>query len=185
MDVLARNWWALALRGIVAVLFGIAALIWPGGAVTALVLLFGAYMLVDGIFAIIASFRAAEARQRWWPLLVEGLLDLAAGIVTLIFPRLTAVVLVLFIAAWAIITGVLEIIAAVRLRRELSNEWLLGLSGVVSVIFGLLLAVFPGAGLVTLAWLIGFYALLFGILLLILAFRLRGWEQGHRGPLPA
>lgn len=185
LDILARNWWALALRGVVAVLFGLAALIWPGLTLTALVLLFGAYSLVDGIFAVVSAFARAGRERGWWAFLVEGLLGIAAGIVTLLWPGITGLVLLLFIAAWAIVTGVVEIVAAIRLRREIEGEFLLGLSGVLSVIFGLILIARPGAGAVAVAWLIGAYALLFGALLLALAFRLRGLRGRGGVPSPA
>src|SRR5919202_355383 len=174
LDVLARNWWALALRGVVAILFGLAALVWPGLTLTALVLLFGADALVDGVFAVVAAIARAGRERHWWALLLEGLLGIAAGVVTLAWPGITGLVLLLFIAAWAIITGVVEIVAAIRLRREIEGEFLLGLGGALSVLFGLLLIVRPGAGALAVAWLIGIYAILFGALLLALAFRLRG-----------
>ena len=185
LDVLARNWWALALRGVVAILFGLAALIWPGLTLTALVLLFGAYALVDGVFAVVAALARAGRERRWWVLLLEGLLGIAVGILTLVWPGITGLVLLLFIAAWAIITGVVEIVAAIRLRREIEGEFLLGLGGVISVIFGLLLIVRPGAGAVAVAWLIGIYAILFGALMLALAFRLRGLRGRGEATSPA
>lgn len=174
MNVLARNWWALALRGLFAILFGVLAFVWPGLTLQALVILYGAYALVDGVFALVAAVRAAEAHARWWTLLIEGLVGIGAGILTFIWPGITALVLLYLIAAWAIVTGLLEIVAAIRLRKEITDEWALGASGAASVIFGLLLMIFPGAGALTLVWLIGAYALVFGILLLVLAFRLRG-----------
>ena len=185
MVILARNWWALALRGLAAILFGIAALVVPHIALVVLIALFGAYALVDGIFAIVGAVRAAERHMRWWPLLVEGLAGIVIGVLTFVWPGLTALVLLYFIASWAIVTGVFEILAAVRLRREITGEWLLGLTGVLSVVFGLLLIIFPGAGALTVVWLIGVYALVFGVVLVGLALRLRGRSQegiGSRGP---
>ena len=177
---LARNWWVLALRGVVAILFGIMAFIWPGLTLISLVLLFGAYAFLDGIFSILAAWRGRETNERWWALLMEGILGLAAGVIAFVWPGAAAVGLLYVIAAWAILTGILEIVAAIRLRQEIDNEWLLGLTGVASIIFGLLLAIWPGAGLLTLTWIIGGYAIAFGVLMLLLAFRLRGWTPANR-----
>jgi uncharacterized membrane protein HdeD (DUF308 family) len=174
LPVLSRNWWALSLRGILAVLFGLAAFFLPGIFLTAFILLFGAYMLVDGVFAIVAAVRAAGRDTRWWLLLVEGVLGVFVGILTFIWPGLTALVLLYFVAAWAIVTGLFEIVGAIRLRREIEGEWALILGGVLSVVFGVLLAVLPAeVGILSLLWLVGAYALVFGILLIILAFRVR------------
>src|SRR2546421_11839512 len=174
MVVLARNWWALALRGLTAILFGIAALVVPHIALVVLIALFGAYALVDGVFAIVSAVRAAERHMRWWPLLVEGLAGIVLGALTFVWPGVTALVLLYFIASWALVTGVFEILAAIRLRQEITGEWLLALTGVLSVVFGLLLIIFPWAGALTVVWLIGIYALVFGVLLVGLALRLRG-----------
>ena len=173
LSMLARNWWALALRGVFAVIFGILACVSPGATITALVLVFAAYALVDGVFAIVAALRGTGGQRRW-SLLIEGLLGVIAGLVAWRWPDITALAFLFLIAAWAISTGIFEIVAAIALRRELTGEWLLALSGIGSVIFGVLLVALPSAGILTLAWLIGSYALLFGILLIVLAFRLRG-----------
>ena len=172
--VLSRNWWALALRGLAALIFGLLAFVWPGITLWALILLFGAYMLVDGVFAIVAAVRVAGDAARWWLLLVEGILGVLAGIVAFVWPGLTALALLYFVAAWALVTGLFEIVGAIRLRREIEGEWALILGGALSVLFGvLLLVVGPGVGLLSLVWLIGVYAVAFGVLLLILAFRVR------------
>jgi uncharacterized membrane protein HdeD (DUF308 family) len=173
MNDLARNWWAVLLRGVLAIVFGILALVWPDITVTALVALFGAFALVDGVFAIVAAIRAAERKTTWWPFVVEGLAGIGLGALTFFWPRITALALLLLIAAWAIVTGVFEIAAAIRLRRELRGEWALILAGAASIVFGGLVAFFPGAGALAIVWLIGAYAIAFGALLVFLAFRLR------------
>ncbi len=172
---LARNWWVLALRGLVAILFAIAAIVWPELTLVALVLIFGAYALVDGAFALVTGFRADRSDVRW-PLIVEGIAGVVAGLIALFAPTIAALALVFLIAAWAIITGIFEIIAAVRLREQIDNEWLLAAMGVVSIVFGVLLAIAPAAGALALIWVIAGYALVFGILMLVLAFRLRGLQ---------
>lgn len=176
LPTLAGNWWALLLRGIAAVLFGLAALLWPGLTLLVLVAFFGAYVLVDGIFALVAGVRGSGGSRRWL-LLAEGALGVVAGLVTLFWPGITALVLLYIIAFWAIFTGILEVVMAISLRREIENEWLMGLSGVLSVVFGVILAVLPGVGLLSLVWLIGIYALVFGIALIALGFRVRGHRQ--------
>lgn len=169
LEAIASHWWAMALRGALAVLFGVVIFVWPGISLAVLVLLFGAYVLLDGIFAIVAG-----GRTHTWPLLVVGLLGVAAGIITFLWPGITALVLLYIIAFAAIFRGIFEITAAIQWRRVLVNEWLLILGGLVSLIFGVLLLVFPGAGALAVVWLIGAYAVIFGIVLIILAFRLRG-----------
>jgi uncharacterized membrane protein HdeD (DUF308 family) len=172
LGVLSRYWWAFIIRGVVAILFGLAAWFWPGLTLTALIIVFGAYALVDGIFAVIAGISSYSENQRWWAEVLVGIVSIVAGIITWAWPGLTALVLLYFIASWAIITGVFEIWAAVQLRRSIENEWLLGLSGLASLIFGILLFIFPGAGALGILWLIGFYAILFGVLLIGLGWRI-------------
>ena len=155
MMILARNWWALALRGLVAVLFGIMAFAWPGITLGALVLLYGAYVLVDGVFAVAAAISGRPGGMPWWALLMEGLAGIAVGIMTFAWPGITALVLLYLIAAWAIVTGIFEIVTAIHLRREVRGEWMLALSGVLSILFGLALVVNPGAGALAVVWLIG------------------------------
>jgi len=170
--VLTRNWWALALRGVFAILLGLAAFVLPGITLAVLVALFGAYAVVDGVLAIIAGVRAAERHERWWSPVLKGIAGIVAGVLAFVWPALTALALLYLIAAWAIVTGVLEIVAAVHLHRA-HGEWLLVINGVLSVLFGFLVIVWPGAGVLTLLWLIGTYAIVFGVVLLALAFRLR------------
>ncbi len=176
MQILTRNWWILALRGLFALLFGIMALIWPDVTLDVLVMLFGAYLLVDGAFTIVALVTQRGGATNWVIPLLEGILGIVAGIATFVWPGLTQIVLLYLIAAWAIVTGILEIIAAVQLRREIEGEFLLGLVGALSLIFGVLLIVWPGPGALAVVWMIGIYAILFGILLIALGLRLRSWE---------
>lgn len=171
--ILSRNWWVFLLRGILAVIFGILALIWPGTTLLTLIILFGAYALVDGIFAIIAGVAGYGTTERWWAEVIEGVLGMVIGLMTLLWPGATALVMLYFIAAWAIVTGILEIAAAIQMRRYISGEWLLFLSGAVSVLFGVLLFIFPEAGALSLIAFIGAFAILFGSLLIVLALRLR------------
>jgi len=177
-DVLARRWWAIALRGLAAIIFGILAFAMPGVTLAVLVLLFGAYALVDGIFNIVAAVSGRSGQRSWWMVLLEGLVSVAAGLVTFFWPGLTALTLVYVISAWAIITGVLEVVAAIRLRKEITNEWWLALSGVLSIVFGALVAFAPGAGALALIFWIGAYAVVFGAMLVALGFRLRRRHSG-------
>lgn len=166
---LARNWWLLAIRGLAAISFAIGAFLWPGLTLAVLVLLIGSYALVDGLFALIAGIRA-----RRWLIALEGVAGIILGALTLVWPGITALILLYFIATWSIITGIFEIAAAVQLRKVIDNEWMLILSGILSVLFGIVLFVYPGTGALSVVWLIGLYALLFGVVTLGLAFRLRG-----------
>jgi uncharacterized membrane protein HdeD (DUF308 family) len=146
---------------------------WPGPTLVVLITLFGAYALVDGIFAVVAGIASRGENQRWWAMLLEGIAGIILGVLTFLNPGTTALVLVYFIAGWALITGVLEIVAAIQLRSVLTGEWVLILGGIASIIFGLFLVLAPGAGALGLTLVIGAYAGAFGILLIILAFRLR------------
>jgi uncharacterized membrane protein HdeD (DUF308 family) len=172
---MAQNWWALVLRGVAAVIFGILAYIWPDITFTALVLLFGAYALWDGVFALIGAFRTQGDRR--WALVLEGIVGIAAGLLTFLWPGAATFALLFIIAGWAVATGILEIVAAIRLREEIEGEWLLLVSGVLSVLFGIAIAVWPAAGLLAVTWIIGAYAIVFGILLIVLGFRLRNWTK--------
>jgi uncharacterized membrane protein HdeD (DUF308 family) len=175
LTTLAEYWWTLVLRGAAAVIFGILAYVWPGITFTVLVLFFGAYALWDGVFALIAAFRTQAERR--WPLVLEGLVGIAAGVLTFIWPGAATLALLLIIGAWAFVTGIFEIVAAIRLREEIEGEWLLLVSGLLSVLFGIALAIWPAAGLVAVTWLIGAYSIVFGILLIVLGFRLRNWGK--------
>lgn len=169
--VATRLWWALLLKGVAAVLLGLCALLWPDKTLFLLIIFFGAYALVDGVFTIAAGIMDATRR---WLLLFQGALGVLTGLVAFFWPDLTALVLLYVIAFWAIFTGAIEVIAAISLRREVENEWLMILSGLLSVLFGLLLAFLPGVGLVSLMLLLGIYALIFGVAFIVLGFKLRG-----------
>ncbi len=175
--LIAKNWWSLVLRGLAAIVLGLITIVWPGITLGALVLLFGAYALIDGLLSLAGAVRAAENHERWGALLFEGLAGIAAGIVTFAWPAITALTLVYVIAAWALITGVFEIAAAVRLRKVLPGEWLLALSGFASLILGILMIAVPLAGALAIAFWVGIYALVFGALLVALGLRLRSWTK--------
>jgi uncharacterized membrane protein HdeD (DUF308 family) len=187
---LARNWWAVALRGVAAIIFGLVAVFWPPAAIAALVAVFGAYALVDGIFNLVHAVRAGRAGERWGWLVFEGIVSLLVGIVTFFFPGVAVLALVLWVAVWSLVTGVAEIVTAIRLRKAIEGEWLLALSGIVSIAFGVLLLISPLIGAIAIAIWIGAYALLFGALLVGLSLRLRSWASRQQrtqipaGPMP-
>jgi len=173
LDSLTRNWWAVALRGLAGILFGIITFVLPGISLAALVLLFGAYAFADGVLSIVSAVRRRGA-DRWWLLLLQGIVGIGAGVVTLLLPGITAIALLFVIAAWALVGGALQVAAAIRLRKVITGEWLLALSGVLSIALGVLLVLFPGPGALALVIWIGAYAFVFGFLLLVLGFKLRG-----------
>jgi uncharacterized membrane protein HdeD (DUF308 family) len=170
------NWWLLALRGLVAVLFGVLAFMWPGATLITLVWLFGAFALVNGILSLVLAAKTPKGYPKVGSLIFGGLLGILAGLLAFVMPGITALGLLILIAAWAIVTGIMELVAAVRLRKIINNEWLLVLAGIASVVFGVLLLFQPTAGALVLIWWIGAWALLSGILLMILAFRMRNWK---------
>jgi uncharacterized membrane protein HdeD (DUF308 family) len=174
-SILSRRWWMLLLRGLVAIAFGIVCWVEPGISLASLVLLFGAYSLVDGVLNAWAALEGRAHHEHWWVLFLEGLLGIGIGVLTFIAPAITALALLFYIAIWAIATGVLEIVAAIRLRKEIRNEWLLILAGLASVVFGTLLMAQPAAGALALLWLIAAYAIFFGVMLVVLAFKVRGF----------
>lgn len=174
---LARDWWVILVRGVVAVLFGILALFLPSVTLVVLVLLFGVYAIIDGILSFARAFNAGRRGQSWvWPT-VGGVVGIAAGILAFVWPGRTVLILVYIIAAWALVSGIAEIVASISLRREISNEWLLILGGVTSVLFALLVFIRPGAGALAIVWLIGFYAIVLGVERIALAFRVRDWQE--------
>jgi uncharacterized membrane protein HdeD (DUF308 family) len=186
--ILATNWWFLFIRGLLAIVVAVIAFTLPGVTLAAVVLLFGAYSLIDGILNIIGAWRASRAHERWGVLVLQGIAGIAAAAVTVLFPPLTALVLIYIVAAWALVTGVLEIAAAIRLRKHIAGEWLLALGGVISILFGIIAVIVPLAGALAIAVYIGVYQMFFGIVMISLAFRLRGWQKsaaaGSPIPLP-
>lgn len=173
LHALAKCWWVLLLRGIAAIAFGVLAFIWPGLTLVTLVLLYGAFALVDGVLSLVAAFTGgAKPVPTWW-LVVVGLIGIAAGVVTFLWPGITAILLVLFIGGWALVHGIFEIIGAIQLRKEIDNEWMLILGGVLSVLFGAVVLIAPGAGALGLVWVIAAYSIVFGILFVALSLRLR------------
>jgi uncharacterized membrane protein HdeD (DUF308 family) len=183
---LARNWWLLALRGVLGILFSIGAFVWPGATLAALVIVFGAYVFVDGIFAVVAGIGMRRQLSLWWLIVLEGAAGIVLGLLTFRSPDTTALVLLTLIAAWSIVSGIFEIATAVQLRKVIANEWLMILSGILSIIFGILLIAQPNSGAIAIVWLLGGYALLFGILTLMFAFRLRGMRDtpARQAPRP-
>jgi uncharacterized membrane protein HdeD (DUF308 family) len=177
VTTLSRNWWLVLLRGVLAILFGLSAFIWPGITLLTLVILFGVYAVFDGAIAIGTGLARTKNSPRWWTFLVEGLLSIGAGVVAIFRPGLATLVLIYIIAAWAVFTGILEIVAAIRLRHEITNEWFLALGGVLSIGLGILLFLQPAAGSLAIVWMIAGYALIFGVLLVILGIRLRNWKE--------
>jgi uncharacterized membrane protein HdeD (DUF308 family) len=173
LDILTRHWWLITLRGVAVIIFGILAFAWPELTLLTLVLLFGAYALVDGILGIITGIAAKGVREQWWVMILGGVAGIIVGVLTFLWPGITALVLLYIIAAWALITGILEIVFAIQLRRLISHEWLMILAGILSILFGLLLVLLPGPGALSLIWLIGAYALVFGIAQIVFSLRLR------------
>jgi uncharacterized membrane protein HdeD (DUF308 family) len=172
-----RVWGAVAFRGLLAILFGIVALSRPGGTITGLLYVFGAYAFIDGIASIAASVNVAQLGGRWGAMFLVGILGIVIGVLAYINPTATAVGLVYYLAVWAVLTGIFEIAAAVRLRGVIDGEWRLAIAGALSILFGVLIAARPQASMVSIIWVIGAYAIIFGVLMLALAFRLRGAQR--------
>jgi len=172
LKLLAQNWWMLLLRGLCAIAFGVMALAWPGITLLSLILIYGVYSAADGMLSIIAAIRGGAQAPRGW-LVVAGIAALAVAAVCFLAPGLTALALLYLIAAWAVVRGMFEIVAAIRLRKEIDNEWLLILAGAVSVLFGVCIALWPGASAITLVWFIGAWAIVVGVMCVVLAFKLK------------
>jgi uncharacterized membrane protein HdeD (DUF308 family) len=174
---LAKWWWTFIIRGVVAILFGVIALVFPPVAIGVLVGLFAAWALIDGANSLLTGIRTRGQDRSWWLEVLEGVISVAAGVIALVLPGFAAEVLLLLIAAWAILTGLVQIVTAVRLRTVISGEVWLALAGVASIVFGVLLLVFPAAGALSIAWLIASFAIAFGAFLVLLGWRLRGIDQ--------
>lgn len=177
LEILARYWWVLLIRGLAAIAFGVLAFVWPGLTLATLILLFGAFALVDGVFALVTAIAGRRQDESWWLGILRGVIGIGIGVVTFVNPAITALALVLYIAAWALASGVLEIAAAIRLRNEIEGEWALALAGVLSIAFAGLLLWAPGAGALALLWWIAAWALVLGVLLVLESFKLRGLRE--------
>jgi uncharacterized membrane protein HdeD (DUF308 family) len=178
--LLARNWWAVALHGVFAIIFALIAFFWPDATIVSFVLFFSAYMLVDGVFGIVSGIRAASRHERWGLLILEGVLNILVGIIAFLMPTLTVVFFVTLLAVWSLITGILMIVAAFKLDPAFGRGWLI-FSGLISALFGVALLIAPLIGAVVLTWWLGAYALVFGIALVILAFKLRSRKDDVAG----
>ena len=183
-EILAESWWTVGLRGLLGIAFGLICLLVPAAAILALIWLFSAYMLVDGVLAMVSGIKAARNGERWGLFILEGVVDIAAGAVAFLWPAITAVAFVLLIAIWALISGGLMLVAAFSLKLE-HGRWWLALGGIASVIFGIVLFIAPTVGAVVLTWWIGAYALIFGMLLLVLAFQLHSRREEHKRKAPS
>jgi len=181
IEALKRNWWVLVIRGICGIVFGVVAFVYPGLALATLVILFGAWVLIDGVFRIVGATAGRASDPDWGFHLIIGLLGVVVGFLTFRAPGITALILVIYIGAWALMIGAVEIALAIKLRRELKGEWLLVLMGLVSIIFAVLLLWNPGPGALALLWLIASYAIVLGVLAIFFGFRLRSL----RTPLPS
>jgi uncharacterized membrane protein HdeD (DUF308 family) len=173
LALLSRYWWVLVVRGVIAIMLGVFAFVWPQQTIAALVLVFGATALIDGIFAVAASIAGHSLTSYWWVVLLQGLLGIAVGVMTLFNPAVTAVALLIYIAVWAIGIGLMQVVTAVQLRHEITGEWWLALGGIAAIAFGVLLMMNPAAGALSVLWLIGSFALVWGVMLLLGGFDVR------------
>ena len=174
---IARWWWTFIIRGVVAVAFGVLAFLAPAWGIAVLVALFGAWALIDGVTGLVGGIRSRGRDRSWWLSILEGIVGIVAGVFAFLFPVLAAGALIFIIAAWAIVTGVFEIVAAIRLREQIRGEFWLGLAGVASILYGVVIYLFPAAGALSIVWLIGSFAIAFGAFLLVLGWRLRGINE--------
>jgi len=174
LEQLEKNWWMFTVRGIAAILFGLGAFAWPGITVAVLIALFGGYALIDGLAAIVTAVRNRKEIKHWWAILLNGIVGVLAGLAAWSMPGLTAVAFVYLIAGWALATGVVEVVSAIRLRKEIEGEWFYVLAGIASIVFAVTIARSPAVGALAVLWLIGSYAIAFGILLFAFSLRLHG-----------
>jgi uncharacterized membrane protein HdeD (DUF308 family) len=174
---LARWWWTFILRGVLAIAFGVVAFVSPPATIAALVLLFGAWALVDGVFHIAGAIQDRSRNRSWWLAVLEGVVSIIAGVLALAFPAFAALSLLLIISAWSIVTGVVEVVMAIRLREQITGELWLAIAGILSIVFGVLLFLFPTSGAITIVWIIGAFAIVFGISMIALGWRLRQIHQ--------
>jgi uncharacterized membrane protein HdeD (DUF308 family) len=177
---LRDNWGWVVLRGVAAILFGVLAFAWPGATLLTLAIFWGAYALVDGVLAIVAGFRIRDRDKPVWPMVLIGIAGIVAGVATIAWPGLTASLLLLFIAFWAIFMGAFQIVTAIRIRHEIDNEWMLILSGALTLLFGVAMVAMPGLAAVVIVWTLGAYAVAFGVLLVVLGFKLKGLRPEGR-----
>jgi uncharacterized membrane protein HdeD (DUF308 family) len=182
LSLMARNWWLFAIRGVAAIIFGVLAWIWPGLALLTLVYLFGAFAIVDGVSALIALVRGEpHLRRHGWAVGIIGIVGIGAGIIAFIYPGITAIALLYVVAAWAIVMGIFQVLAAIRLRREVKGELWLAIAGIFTALFGVLLVVAPGTGLVSLVWIVGIWSVVYGAMTLAFSWRLRGLNRQMGG----
>ena len=172
-DALARNWSLMLIRGVCAIGFGVITFVWPGATISAIILLFGAFMLVDGVFLIGAAIKGKKAGYHWWPLLLEGVVGVLIGIYTFMQPAVAGIALLVWVAVWAIVGGVMQVVAAIKLRKLIEGEFWLGLAGVLAIAFGCLLIMRPIVGAVSLVRVLGWFAIFYGVILVLLAFKLK------------
>ena len=177
LKMMTGKWWVLLVRGIAAILFGLAAMVWPGLTIGALIPLFGGFAIVDGVGALFAAFAHRGEAQYWWATALEGVVGILLGILVMVWPGISAIALLFWIAAWAIVTGVFEVVSAIQLRKEISGEFWLILSGLLSILFGIFAFIRPGAGALAVIWVIAIYAIAFGITLIMLSFKVRGLNK--------
>jgi uncharacterized membrane protein HdeD (DUF308 family) len=177
VETLSKRWWLVVLRGVLAVIFGVTAWAWPGLTLTTLVVMVGAYVLASGMLSFAGMFFAREDGESIWPYLLDGLLGLFTGIMVLAWPGISTLALLYLIAAWAVASGIFQIAGAIELRKEIEGEWLMGIAGAGSILFGVLTAIFPGDGALALVWTIGLYSVVIGIVFIVLGFRLHGGER--------
>jgi uncharacterized membrane protein HdeD (DUF308 family) len=175
--ILSGLWWAIALRAAAAILLGVIAIFMPGPTLAAIVIVFGIFAIIDGILAIVAAVRGFRRKERWWPMLLEGLVGIAAGAIAIFWPGIGALALTYLVAAWALVTGAFEVAAAIRLRKVMTGEWLLLIAGLLSIVLAVLVALFPGTGALLLVWWLGAYAFAYGVISLVLALRVRTWTR--------